>query len=87
MHLWLILHLLRLLLLLHDLLAGHVDVARVLDVIDQHVELGLTDTFLVQEVLNCEEIEAHLGGLLHELLLLVKEVLWDLARLRCVGAH
>ena len=86
-------HLLRELLLLgqllghHNRLAEHVNIGRVLHVVDQDVQLSFADALTLQEILHCEQIEAHLAGLLHELLALVNEVLWDHARLRSCWPH
>jgi len=64
-------------LLLHHGWLQHVDVLRVRHVVDQVVHLRLTDAALFEEILALEQIEAHLSGLLHELLLLVMEVQGD----------
>ena len=74
-------------LLHHERLSEHVYVARILNVVDENVQLGFAYAFLLQEVLNSVKIKAHLAGLLHERFTLVHEVLGDLSNLVGVWSH
>ena len=48
----------------HDLVLEDIDVGRVLNVVEQDVDLGLTDAPLLKEVLTHVEVEADRGRLL-----------------------
>ena len=60
-------------------------VGRVLNVVEQGVDLLLADALLLKEVLTHIEIEADLRGLLQELLLFVDEVLRDHTGIHLMG--
>ena len=71
--------------LLHPL--QHVYVLWVIEVVHEVVQLHLRQALGLQEILDLVQIEAHLGGLLQEGLLLLEEVLRDSAGLRTHRPH
>ena len=71
----------------HGLGFEHVHVLRVVQVVDQVVELHLGQALGLEEVLALVQVEAHLRGLLQEGLLLLHEVGGHLALLAHGGTH
>ena len=65
----------------------NVDVGGIVHVIHQVVQLHLADSTVGQELRAVEWVEAHRSSLLHERLLLVHEVAWDVATSHCIGSH
>ena len=47
-------------LLHHNRLFEHIDVARILNIVNENVQLGFADAFLLQEILDSVQIKAHL---------------------------
>ena len=62
-------------------------IVRHVEEIHESVDLSLTHALLLNEVLNHEQVEAHLSDLLHEPLLLIGEVFRNHTRLKCVWSH
>ena len=71
----------------HWLLLKDVDILRVIEVINQVIQLHLWQALALQEVLALVQIEAHIGSLLHEGFLLLNEVGGNGADLRPDWPH
>ena len=62
----------------------HIDVVWIVHGIQEHINLCLIETSLLQQVLAFEKIVAQRGDLLQEFLFLVNEIVWDLPWINCL---